>query len=356
MTPRTTRPPASRHPARRNRAPRGPAPGPRTPRSRATVAGATALLAAALATQVAPMAAADTDDPDLEQTVESDEAILDGDIVVTDGHVDVGPRLLDGEWTMLARDDREVPSVWRDPARTVMHLDDAAILPAPSGTDFEFLGVEPGTPLHVVPQTQDPDVVWLGWNTQDPHVVDAVEQGATLQLDRVDGPGDVFVFLQEGVTGPPHVLWNSGEPLPQELWMEVNTHVHANWVFTEPGTYLLDVTMRADLTDGTTARDRGTLLFAIGADTDPDEALAAAADLSPDPGPREPSASATASARTDAARVPDGRAGAPSSDRDIAPLWWAMPAGLLLVLGLVLQTVRARRARSAADRDVEDQR
>lgn len=331
----------------------------RTTRRRSAVA-CTAVLLTGLTLGVAPVALADApDDAGLQQTVEADEEVVTEDAVVTDGHVDVGPRFIDGAWTMLARDDREVPSVWRDPERTVLHLGDAAVLPAPDGPDYEFLGVEPGTPLHVVPQTQAPDVVWLGWNTQDPQVVDAVEQGASLRLDGVDGPGEVFVFLQEGVTGPPNVLWNSGEPLPQELWMEVNTHVHANWVFTEPGVYRLDVTMLAELTDGTHAEDKSTLVFAVGQDTDPDEALAAVADDT-DPAAGEPSASGSpdASPSSDtAAGVPDApEASASSGDAGLAaPVWWAAAAGLVLLLVLIVRVVRARRARAAADQDAGEE-
>lgn len=333
---------------------------PRTTRRR-MIAGYAAVLVAGLAITAAPPAVADApDDGGLEQTVEADEAVVSEDAVVTDGHVDVGPRFLDDEWTMLARDDREVPSVWREPERTVLHLGDAAVLPAPDSPDFEFLGVEPGTPVHVVPQTQAPDVVWLGWNTQDPEVVGLIEQGATLRLDGVDGPGELFVFLQEGVTGPPNVLWDSGEPLPQELWMEVNTHVHANWVFTEPGIYQLDVTMLAGLTDGTEAEDRSTLVFAVGEGTDPDEALAAVADAAAAGEPAsddEASPDASSSEEADAAAVTDApEASAPSSDSDGSAVlvWGAALAGLMLLLVLVARVVRARRARAAAEHDVED--
>jgi putative ABC transporter-associated repeat protein len=319
------------------------------------------LLFTSLAASVAPVAAADVPDAaGLEQTVEADEEVVAEDTVVTDGHVDVGPRFVDDEWTMLARDDREVPSVWRDPGRTVLHLGDAAVLPAPDGPDYEFLGVEPGTPLHVVPQTQAPDVVWLGWNTQDPQVVDAIDQGASLRLDGLDGPGDLFVFLQEGVSGPPNVLWDSGEPLPQELWMEVNTHVHANWVFTEPGVYRLDVTMLADLTDGTRAEDRSTLVFAVGEDTDPADALAAvaAADVAPDEETPNAGASPDGSPATPTAEVTDTpEASVPSSGSNGpgALVLGAAGAGLVLLLVLVARVVGARRARAAAEHDAGDE-
>ncbi|MBE1878062.1 choice-of-anchor M domain-containing protein [Myceligenerans pegani] len=332
----------------------------RTTRSRA--AACTAVLLAGLVVDAAPAVADAPDDAGLEQTVEADEEVVAGDEVVVDGHVDVGPRFLDDEWTMLARDDREVPSVWRDPERTVLHLGDAAVLPAPDGPDYEFLGVEPGTSLHVVPQTQAPDVVWLGWNTQDPQVVDAIDRGASLRLDGLDGPGEVFVFLQEGVTGPPNVLWDSGEPLPQELWMEVNTHVHANWVFTEPGIYRLDVTMLAELQDGTSVEDASTLVFAVGEDTDPEEALAGAADDATPGGDGEASAetaaspAATPSEDTAAGATDAPEASAPSSDTGPGVLvWGAAAAGLVLLLLLVARAVRTRRARAAADHDAEDE-
>jgi putative ABC transporter-associated repeat protein len=337
---------------------------PATRSRRAATSGAflVTALVTALVTGAAPAAADAQDDPGLEQTVDAGEQVVTEDAVVTDGHVDVGPRFLDDRWTMLARDDREVPSVWRDPARTVLHLGDAAVLPAPDGPDYELLGVEPGTPLHVVPQTQAPDVVWLGWNTQDPRVVDSIEQGATLRLDGLEGPGKLVVFLQEGVTGPPNVLWDSGEPLPQELWMEVNTHVHANWVFTEPGIYRLDVTTLADLSDGNRAEDESTLVFAVGQDTDPAEALAAAAagtesDTASDAGSgtAEDSASPAADPAAEVTGAPEASGPTSGSGGSTLLIGGAALAGLVLLLVLVGRVLGARRARAAAQLDAGDE-
>lgn len=339
----------------------------RTTRRRAAVV-CTAALLSGLVVSTASAAVADApDDGGLEQTVEADEEVVAEDEVVADGHLDVGPRFIDGTWAMLARDDREVPSVWRDPERTVLHLGDAAVLPAPDGPDYEFLGVEPGTPLYVVPQTQAPDVVWLGWNTQDPQVVDEIAGGASLRLDGLDGPGELTVFLQEGVTGPPNVLWNSGDPLPQELWMEVNSHVHANWVFTEPGIYRLDVAMLAELNDGTSVEDESTLVFAVGQDTDPADGFGAVTDGSTadgaggepaaDGGPTsDGGASTDTSSAEDSAGVPDAPGASASSSDSSGPsvvVWGAALAGLALLLVLVGRLVAARRARAAAEHDTD---
>lgn len=324
-----------------------------------TTRSVAALLAALLALPLAALpAAGDTrDDPNLQQRVGADEASVEGPEVVTQGHVDIGPRFLDGAWTLQARDDRTLPAVWRYPDETVMHVLDESVLPAPDSPDFAFLGVEPGTPLYVVPQVQNQDVVWLGWNTQDPEVTQRIGRGATLRLDGVQGPGSFFLFLQEGVTGPPNVLWTSGADYPQDLWMEVNTHVHANWVFTEPGVYTLDVTVLADLTDGTTVEDPAVLRFAVGTATDPQTAFAAAGESAGETAEQDaapgasPDASATAEQRAD--EETDDAAGADDGSATTTVALWAGLAVLVLVLGVGLTVLRGRRARAIADREAD---
>ncbi|MFC8923725.1 choice-of-anchor M domain-containing protein [Cellulosimicrobium sp. NPDC057127] len=328
-----------------------------------TTRSVAALLAALLALPLAALpAAGDTqEDPGLQQRVGADEASVEGPEVVTEGHVDVGPRFLDGTWTLQARDDRTVPPMWRSPDETVMHVLDESVLPAPDSPDFAFLGVDPGTPLYVVPQVQNQDVVWLGWNTQDPEVTERIGRGATLRLDGVDGPGAFFLFLQEGVTGPPNVLWTSGADYPQDLWMEVNTHVHANWVFTEPGVYTLDVTVLADLTDGTTVEDPAVLRFAVGSATDPQTALAAAEHTTEEsqegagtasPTPSE-TADTTGDEETDGGAAADDAAGTDEQSATSTVALWAGLAVLVLVAAVGLTVLRGRRARAAADREAD---
>ncbi len=312
-----------------------------------------AVVGALLAGPGAAALPADTqDDPALRQAVEGDEASVDGREVVTDGHVDVGPRFLDGTWTLQARDDRAVPPVWRFPDETVFHVVDESILEAPDNPDYAFLGVEAGSPLYVVPQVQNQAVVWLGWNTQDPEVTQRIDRGATLRLDGVEGPGSFFLFLQEGVTGPPNVLWDSGAAYPQDLWMDVNTHVHANWVFTEPGVYTLDVTMLADLTDGTHVEDPGVLRFAVGTSTDPQAAFPAA-DEEPGQETAEPTTHAPDTV-TDPAGGPDEAddAGAEDTSTSGVALWVGL-AALVLVAAVVVTVVRGRRARALAELEAD---
>lgn len=297
-----------------------------------------ALIAATLL--LAAPASAGVQDPSLEQEVDADEETVGGRTVMPTGHVDLGPRFIDGVWRLQARDDREAEPVWRFPNEVVFQLTNSAQLAAPDNPDFDFLDVDAGHTLYVVPQTQDPQVVWLGWNTQDPEVTERIDRGATLTLQDIDGPGELFLFLQEGVAGPPNVLWDTTEDLPQDLWMEVNTHTHANWVFTEPGTYRLAVEMHADLLDGDRGSDVATLRFAVGNDVDP-ESVFDLADLTQ-------AAEATGAAPEAAEENP------PASQTDTATfsvvVIGVLVGGLLLGVVVIGWVVTGRRTRAAAER------
>jgi surface-anchored protein len=223
-------------------------------------------------------ATAAAQDPDLEQRIAPAQRVVTGQKVLADGHVDIGPRFVDGEWTLMIHDDAArsggKESVWRHAGQTVLRVTDAALLQVPDDPTYRFLPSEPGADVYVVPQTQDPDVVWVGWNTQDPEVMDTIDRGVTMTLTDIQGPGELVVYLQSGDFAEPEVLWDStGKPKP--VWVDVNTHTHANWVFSAPGVYLVRVEIRADLIDGSTVTDTRELRFAIGSGTSTGEAFAA---------------------------------------------------------------------------------
>lgn len=303
-------------------------------------AAAAVLLALALPGAVSADPVDPTDDP-LQQRIDPDQEIASDDAVLDTGHVDLGPRYQDGEWTLMVHDDSELEgSVWRHLDRTVVRITDTAVQQVPDDPAYSFLGADPGAEVHVVPQTQDPEVVWLGWNTQDSEVMETVDRGVTLTLEGVEGPGHVVVYLQDGGFGEPDVLWDSRTPERQDLWVDVNTHTHANWVFSEPGTYLVPIAATATMVDGSEQTATGTVRFAVGSDTDPEEALAAEASA---PAPGE------ASTAPPAAEAEDGS----GADEDGSAPWMligAAGAGALVVALLVVLG-RGRRARAAALRD-----
>lgn len=313
--------------------------GPALNRCRAVV------LAAALSLLLVPAAAAAPGDPaptvppddgSLQQTIDPDQEVATDEVVLEAGHVDLGPREVDGAWTLMVHDDtRLAGSVWRPLEHAVIRVRDAATQQVPDDPAYAFLGVPPGAGVHVVPQTQDPDVVWLGWNTQDPSVLDSVDRGVTLTLRGVDGPGHLVVYLQDGGFGEPDVLWDSralAADEDQDLWVDVNTHTHANWVFAEPGVYLVSIAATATLVDGTEQTATGTLRIAVGDATDPAQALRAAVSA---PGPDAPEPTA------DDADPVDG---------DGTPIWpWVVGGGAVVLVAVLLAAVaRGRRTRSRA--------
>lgn len=244
---------------------------------RLRIRGAIASLAVgiiALALGTAPARAAD--DPALDQTVAADEEASTESAVIDTGHVDIGPRMVDGQWSVALRDDSGAHPVWRDPDRTVLRVSDAALMAAPTGSDYAFMGAQAGEQYYDVPQTQNPDVVWLGWNTQDPGVVSAIDRGATMRIGSVSGPGRTWMFLQDGTFGKPRLLVDGQSGQAQDVWVDASTHVHANWVFTAPGVYTAALTFSARTTDGRQVSASTTLRFAVGSQTSADEAFAAA--------------------------------------------------------------------------------
>lgn len=241
-------------------------------RARTPLTVITGVMIAAL-TVLAPTGAFAEDDDGLDQTLDPNQAQGTGQVVLDRGHVDFGPTLNTGEWIIQVHDDTASPSYWRHLEDVVLKVNDTALLPVPDSAAYSFLGQQPGTDVWVVPQTQKSDVVWAGWNTQEPNVLNSLNLGTTLSVQGVEGPGDVVVYLQSGNFGDPEPLWSSLEPFPQQSWIEVNTHTHANWVFTQPGIYLVDIQFDAELTTGETVTARDTLRFAVGDATDPQPAF-----------------------------------------------------------------------------------
>ncbi|MEJ3742511.1 TIGR03773 family transporter-associated surface protein [Actinomycetes bacterium KLBMP 9797] len=268
--------------------------------------------------------------------VRAGEATVTGRTVVGDGHVDMGARFVNGTWTLQVRDDTVRPSVWRPLSDVVLHAVDAARTTVPTDERFAFLGAA-GTPVWVLPQVQRSGVLWPGWNTQDPEVATTINREVTWTLHGVTGPGTFVLFLN-GNFGAPQVIFDGTKPMPQQTGIEVNSHVHGNWVFTAPGSYLLDVEMTGTTIGGQQVVDRDTLRIFVGGgdattafDATPSAAASSAA-VGPTPSGTGP---------------PPVRAGDSAGESTAIWPWLAGGAAVLalLTIGGVL-TARRRRASS----------
>lgn len=233
----------------------------------------TALSCLALATlllSASPAFAEDpnTLDPSLTQVVESDEEIATPGTpaTITAGHVDLGPKFIEGKWTFLARDDTSGHPQWRHIDDVVFQVSDTAQLDLPEEDTYSFIHAQ--GPVWAIPQSEIAEVVWLGWNTQDPEVVSRLTQGATLVFEGHQGEGDFHAFVEAGNFSGPQELWNSRHKTAQPIHIDTNTHAHANWVFTQPGIHLIRLSLQAQLSDGTNVEDTQVLRFAVGNNAD----------------------------------------------------------------------------------------
>lgn len=217
-------------------------------------------------------AATPSADPALEQNVAANEPTSQTPAVIEAGHVDLGPRLIGGKLTVSLRDDSAASPVWRDPNKTVLRVRDGALIQVPQGEDYKFLA--DSKRVYVLPQTQKTQLVWLGWNTQDPAVTKLIQGGVNMRIEQVKGPGRSWLILQEGTFGKPKVLADSAASA-QDIWVDTNTHVHANWIFSKPGIYLVKVSFKATGVDGKTYQATTTLRFAVGDATSTTNALKA---------------------------------------------------------------------------------
>ncbi|MDY5128033.1 choice-of-anchor M domain-containing protein [Actinotignum sp. GS-2025f] len=297
-------------------------------------------------------------DPALTQTVSGDEQLapVGTPVEISSGHVDMGPRLTDAGWDFLVRDDSGAVPVWRSVDDVVFRVGEAARMEVPATDAYSF--IHASGPAYVIPQQQLADVVWLGWNTQDPGVVSRVNGDVALTYGGHAGEGQFTAFVDSGNFSGPTLLWNSEVATSQPVHVSLNTHTHANWVFTQPGVHLVRLTVSAQLTDGTQVEKTVTLRFAVGANTSADDARAAqwpaGSDGAAASGSAADNAQAGQSAAGQSGTAQTGANGARNSAAGEAeiPLRWVVigcaGAVLLIAAGFIGARASRRRHQEAA--------
>ena len=143
-------------------------------------------------------------------------------------------------------------------SQTVIRVPEAAQLTIPPG--FETLGPV-GSPLWVLPASQDPGLLYLGLSTEgldlNPQVID-------LFVRRIEGPAHVCVWQFDG-TGGLAVTVQSRDGLTERdrLGLPVGAHQHHNLGFSAPGLTTVWLQARAQL-DGTNVWSAETpILFSV---------------------------------------------------------------------------------------------
>ncbi|MEV8147403.1 TIGR03773 family transporter-associated surface protein [Arthrobacter sp. NPDC080073] len=179
-----------------------------------------------------------------------------GATILSSGHVDYSSRIVGGKLRSLIGDDTSGSKVYREPAGTILWLKPSSRVTLPGG--YGQVG-QAGSSVWQVPQTQNPNLIWMGWNTE------ALNAGNTRgpvswTIDSISGPGEVKVYLSSAFGGVQRMVFNNGG----NYSIPLGVHAHANWAFSAEGVYRIRTTQTATLTNGQASSDIQTLTIVVG--------------------------------------------------------------------------------------------
>ena len=205
-----------------------------------------------------------------------------GPVTIDRGHVDVGPVISDGGATMALVDESRThatQTVLRDPESVRLSVPDhakhvrgdvsaaevrkAGLSGRPVFPDhaYDFLGAK-GTPVWVLPQNQTDGLVWPGFSTERMPTEDYPD-GVNLTLTPISAPdkGAWWAFTA-GLSNDVTMLGSSEKP--HEIVNKAPAHIHNNWVFTKPGTYVIGVSASGKNASGRFSVTQKKMTFVVG--------------------------------------------------------------------------------------------
>jgi surface-anchored protein len=167
---------------------------------------------------------------------------------LTNQHVDVGIAYAGGLWDLHVHDETNAQEY--DPADAVLFAGPQSSNGVPANPLFSFLG-NPGDPVWILPQNQNPNLMFLGLGAEELTAGTFVGDVVTLSLTGVSGPGH-FALYQTDTFGTPTVFMNTRDGISgaDEYDIGAGTHAHFNWAFSEMGTYTLSFEASGTLVAG----------------------------------------------------------------------------------------------------------
>ncbi|MGC3955507.1 MAG: choice-of-anchor M domain-containing protein [Propionicimonas sp.] len=165
------------------------------------------------------------------------------------GHIDTFNLALnaDGSARLTLKEDVTGSQVLHTPESVELYVKPAAWV---TGAPASFL--PPGAPseLYLLPLTQDPNLIWPGWDSGGVGAEYGSDADVDIAISAVTGPGEVYLWTTSAFGSPSRLLVD-GWKLPGVIHQTQLAHVHANWGFTAPGTYQLTVRATVTSQDGT---------------------------------------------------------------------------------------------------------
>ena len=113
----------------------------------------------------------------------------------------------------------------------------AGITNRPAGAEFDFIGVNAGESYFRLPQSQNPDLLFLGIAAEEIEDGTLLGGSATLRLKNVNGPG--HFSLWNSTDSGPAVRMATSDGITEADFVTVleGGHAHFNFAFTEMGIY-----------------------------------------------------------------------------------------------------------------------
>jgi surface-anchored protein len=167
---------------------------------------------------------------------------------LTTEHVDVGIAYEGGLWDLHVHD--ETNDQEYEPGDAILFAGVGASNGVPANPLFSFLG-NPGDSVWILPQNQDPSLMFLGVGAEELVAGTFVGDIVTLTLTSVSGPGH-FALYQTDTFGSPTVFMNSrdGITVGDSYTIGAGNHAHFNWAFSEMGPYTLSFEASGTLVAG----------------------------------------------------------------------------------------------------------
>lgn len=181
------------------------------------------------------------------------QAILDTE------HVDVGINYEDGAWDLHIHD--ETNDIEYEPGDAILRVNGSAETTISTNPLFSFLG-ESGSPVWILPNTQDANLLFLGFGAEELAGGLFVGDSVIMRLHSASGPGSFAVFDFNSL-GEPIVVMNSldGFSAADTFSAAPGSHSDLNWAFSQPGTYTVNFEASGILADGNAFTSSGPVAY-----------------------------------------------------------------------------------------------
>jgi surface-anchored protein len=170
-------------------------------------------------------------------------------VILKTEHVDVGVAYEDGGWDLHVHDEDNDQEY--EPDEALLYVGPQALTTRPAGAAFDFLGVAAGQTYYRLPQSLNPELLYLGIGGEEIEGGTFLGGTVALRLKAVNGPGHFAVWQSDDAGPAVYMATSDGVTAADFVTVFEGDHDHFNWGFTARGRYEVTFEAVATLPDGT---------------------------------------------------------------------------------------------------------